>query len=83
MGEFGCPPLRAWGVPNPVTVVTRSQTERVTQAVAPGADCDRAGLPEKEDSVEEEAAALGADCKEAGSPVLEGEEEFVGIVTRS
>ena len=73
------------GVSDPVIVVTRSQTEKVTQAVAPGADCDRAGLPEKEDSVEEEAAALGADCKEAGSPVMEGsgEEEVVGVVTRS
>ena len=33
-------------VPDPVAVVTRLQNERVTQAVAPGADCDRAGLPE-------------------------------------
>ena len=61
-------------VPDPVAVVTRSQTERVTQAVAPGADCDRAGLPEREDSGEEEAAALGADCNEARSPVIDGRE---------
>ena len=71
-------------VPDPVAVVTWSQTERVTQAVAPGADCDRAGLPEKEDSGEEESSALGADCKETGSPVMEdSEEEVVGVVTRS
>ena len=69
---------------DPVAVVTRSQTERVTQAVTSGADCDRAGLPEREDSGEEEAAALGSDCEEAGSPVLEGSEEVVvGVVTRS
>ena len=75
-------------VPDPVAVVTWSQTERVTQAVAPGADCDKAGLPKKEDSGEKVAAALGADCKEAGSPmmvtVMEGsEEEVVGVVSRS
>ena len=69
-------------VPDPV-VVTRSQTERVTQAVAPGADYDKAGLPE-ENSGEKEAAAFGADCNEAGSPVMEGsEEEVIGVVTRS
>ena len=58
-------------VPDPVAVVTRSQTERVMQAVAPGADCDRAVLPEREDSGEEETVALEADCKEAGSPSKE------------
>ena len=71
-------------MPDPVAVVTRSQTERVTQAVAPDADCDKAGLPVKEDSGEKVAAALGADCNEVGSPVMEdSEEEVVGVVTRS